>query len=106
MIGFNVPPCGPNSFRYIKGSRVPAAYLRGRRIHPAVQSMDESSTVRISNAFLTTSCTHARWKWRPCCSAIEPGDEVIMPAYTFVSTANAFVLHGAKVVFVDIRPDT
>ena len=37
---------------------------------------------------------------------IQPGDEIIMPSYTFVSTADAFVLRGAKVVFVDIRPDT
>lgn len=37
---------------------------------------------------------------------IQPGDEVIMPSYTFVSTANAFVLRGAKIVFVDVRPDT
>lgn len=37
---------------------------------------------------------------------IQPGDEVIMPSFTFVSTANAFVLRGAKIVFVDIRPDT
>lgn len=37
---------------------------------------------------------------------VKPGDEVIMPSYTFVSTANAFVLRGAKIVFVDIRPDT
>ena len=39
-------------------------------------------------------------------SDIQPGDEVIMPSYTFVSTADAFVLRGAKIVFVDIRPDT
>jgi len=37
---------------------------------------------------------------------IQPGDEVILPSYTFVSTANAFVLRGARPVFVDIRPDT
>ena len=37
---------------------------------------------------------------------IQPGDEVIMPSYTFVSTADAFVLRGARVKFVDIRPDT
>ena len=37
---------------------------------------------------------------------IQPGDEIIMPSYTFVSTADAFVLRGAKIVFVDIRPDT
>jgi dTDP-4-amino-4,6-dideoxygalactose transaminase len=54
---------------------------------------------------LTTSCTHAL----EMCAIlldIKSGDEVIMPSYTFVSTANAFVLRGAKIVFVDIRPDT
>jgi len=56
-------------------------------------------------ALLTTSCTHAL----EMCAIlldIQKGDEVIMPSYTFVSTANAFVLRGAKIVFVDIRPDT
>ena len=55
-------------------------------------------------ALLTTSCTHALEMAALLCR-IEPGDEVIMPSYTFVSTANAFVLRGAKIVFVDIRPD-
>ncbi|WP_028242285.1 dTDP-4-amino-4,6-dideoxygalactose transaminase [Pseudobutyrivibrio ruminis] len=54
---------------------------------------------------LTTSCTHATEMAALLCE-IQPGDEVIMPSYTFVSTADAFVLRGAKVVFVDIRPDT
>ena len=54
---------------------------------------------------LTTSCTHAL-EMAAFLSDIQPGDEVIMPAYTFVSTADAFVLRGAKIVFVDIRPDT
>ncbi|MFN4219963.1 MAG: dTDP-4-amino-4,6-dideoxygalactose transaminase, partial [bacterium] len=56
-------------------------------------------------ALLTPSCTHAL----EMCAIlldIKEGDEVIMPSYTFVSTANAFVLRGARVVFVDIRPDT
>lgn len=56
-------------------------------------------------ALLTTSCTHAL-EMAAILANIQPGDEVIMPAYTFVSTANAFVLRGAKIVFVDIRPDT
>lgn len=56
-------------------------------------------------ALLTTSCTHALELAAMICG-IEPGDEIIMPSYTFVSTANAFVLRGAKIVFVDIRPDT
>lgn len=54
---------------------------------------------------LTPSCTHAL-EMAALLSDIQSGDEVIMPSYTFVSTANAFVLRGAKIVFVDIRPDT
>lgn len=54
---------------------------------------------------LTTSCTHAL-EMAALLSDIRPGDEVIMPSYTFVSTADAFVMRGAEIVFVDIRPDT
>ncbi|RKP53196.1 dTDP-4-amino-4,6-dideoxygalactose transaminase [Cohnella endophytica] len=56
-------------------------------------------------ALITTSCTHAL-EMTAILADIQPGDEVIMPSFTFVSTANAFVLRGAKIVFVDIRPDT
>jgi dTDP-4-amino-4,6-dideoxygalactose transaminase len=56
-------------------------------------------------AFLTHSCTSAL-EMAALLAGIEPGDEVIMPSFTFVSTANAFVLRGAVPVFVDIRPDT
>jgi dTDP-4-amino-4,6-dideoxygalactose transaminase len=59
----------------------------------------------VKNVLLTTSCTHAT-EMAAMLAEIKPGDEVIMPAYTFVSTADAFVLRGAKVKFVDIRPDT
>ncbi len=54
---------------------------------------------------LTTSCTHAT-EMAALLADIKEGDEVIMPSYTFVSTADAFVLRGAVPVFVDIRPDT
>lgn len=57
------------------------------------------------HVMLTTSCTHAL-EMAAYLTEIQPGDEVIMPSYTFVSTADAFVLRGAKIVFVDIRPDT
>ena len=57
------------------------------------------------NVLLTTSCTHAL-EMAAFLADIQPGDEVIMPSYTFVSTADAFVLRGATCVFVDIRPDT
>jgi len=61
--------------------------------------------LKVDKVLLTTSCTHAL-EMAAILIGIKPGDEVIMPSYTFVSTANAFILHGAKVVFVDIRPDT
>ena len=56
-------------------------------------------------ALLTTSCTHAI-EMAALLADIQPGDEVIAPSFTFVSTANAFVLRGATVVFTDVRPDT
>ncbi|NDC23346.1 MAG: dTDP-4-amino-4,6-dideoxygalactose transaminase, partial [Proteobacteria bacterium] len=59
----------------------------------------------IKKALLTTSCTHALEMAAILCN-IRPGDEVIVPSYTFTSTVNAFVLRGARPVFCDIRPDT
>jgi len=59
----------------------------------------------VSKALLTTSCTHAL-EMAAILLDIQPGDEVIIPDFTFVSTVNAFVLRGARPVFVDIRPDT
>lgn len=61
--------------------------------------------LRCADALLTPSCTHSL-EMAALLLEISPGDEVIMPSYTFVSTANAFVLRGAQIVFVDIRPDT
>ncbi len=71
-----------------------------RRCH---QLLEES--LGVSRALLTTSCTHAL-EMAAILLNISPGDEVIVPAFTFVSTVNAFVLRGAKPVFCDIRPDT
>jgi len=58
-----------------------------------------------AKCLLTTSCTHAL-EMAAILINIKPGDEVILPSFTFVSSANPFVLRGAKIVFVDIRPDT
>ena len=58
-----------------------------------------------AGAYLTTSCTQAL-EMAALMSDLKPGDEVILPSYTFVSTAHAFALRGAQLVFVDIRPDT
>lgn len=60
---------------------------------------------RVKHVLLTTSCTHAL-EMAAYLTDIQPGDEVIMPSFTFCSTADAFVLRGAKIVFIDIRPDT
>jgi dTDP-4-amino-4,6-dideoxygalactose transaminase len=59
----------------------------------------------VKKCLMTTSCTHAL-EMAAILIDIQPGDEVIMPSFTFVSTANAFVLRGAKIVFIDLRPDT
>jgi dTDP-4-amino-4,6-dideoxygalactose transaminase len=61
--------------------------------------------IGVPKVLLTTSCTHAL-EMSAILLGIQPGDEVICPAFTFVSTINAFVLRGAKPVFIDVRPDT
>jgi dTDP-4-amino-4,6-dideoxygalactose transaminase len=62
-------------------------------------------TVGVQRALVTTSCTHAL-EMSALLLDLAPGDEVIVPAFTFVSTVNAFILRGAKAVFCDVRPDT
>lgn len=71
-----------------------------RRCHALLESV-----LGVPRALLTTSCTHAL-EMVGLLLDIGPGDEIIVPSYTFVSTANAFVLRGAKPVFADIREDT
>ncbi|MCA9416091.1 MAG: dTDP-4-amino-4,6-dideoxygalactose transaminase, partial [Candidatus Omnitrophica bacterium] len=63
------------------------------------------SELDVPKALLTTSCTHAL-EMSALLLDLQPGDEVILPSFTFVSTVNAFVLRGAKPIFIDIRPDT
>lgn len=63
------------------------------------------NNLKLGKVLLTTSCTHAL-EMCALLANIKPNDEVIMPSFTFSSTANAFVLRGAKIIFVDIRPDT
>lgn len=104
MIGFNVAPFVGKEFEYIKKAIENEKICGdGEFTHKCSDWMKEKFNV--NNVFLTTSCTSALEMSAILCD-IQPGDEVIMPAYTFVSTADAFVSRGAKVVFVDIRPDT
>lgn len=64
-----------------------------------------ATTLGVGTVLLTTSCTHAL-EMAALLLDVQPGDEVIIPSFTFVSTANAFVLRGARPVFIDIQPDT
>jgi len=74
---------------------------------PFTKSVEQILTKQlgIHAALLTTSCTHAL-ELAALLARLRPGDEVIVPSFTFVSTASAFMLHGAKPVFVDVRADT
>lgn len=78
-----------------------------RRAEKAIEStfVDEAATTEPPRALLTTSCTHAL-EMSALLLDIAPGDEVIVPSFTFVSTVNAFALRGARPIFADIRPDT
>lgn len=104
MIRFNVPPYTGKELDYIKIAVENQKICGDGEFTAKCNEWIENKT-KTKKALLTTSCTHAT-ELAAILSDIQPGDEVIMPAYTFVSTADAFVLRGAKVVFVDIRPDT
>ena len=104
MIHFNVPPHVGNEIEYMKDAIENNKICGDGEFTKKCNKWLEQQT-GTSKALLTTSCTHAT-ELAAILADIKPGDEVIMPSYTFVSTADAFVLRGAKVVFVDIRPDT
>ncbi|MDR2044032.1 MAG: dTDP-4-amino-4,6-dideoxygalactose transaminase [Clostridium sp.] len=103
MINFNVPPYTGNELKYIRKCVENQKICGDGEFTKKCSRWLEKATG--SNCLLTTSCTHAL-EMAALLSEIQPGDEVIMPSYTFVSTADAFVLRGAVPVFVDIRPDT
>lgn len=104
MIRFNVPPKTGNEHEYLAqamaGDKLSGDGPFGQRC----QAWFEES-LPANKALITPSCT-AALELAAMLIGIQPGDEIIMPSYTFVSTANAFVLRGARIVFVDIRPDT
>ncbi len=104
MIPFNIPPYTGKEIDYIKEAVASQKICGDGQFTKKCSAWMEERTGS-SKVLLTTSCTHAT-EMAAILSDIKPGDEVIMPSYTFVSTADAFVLRGAKAVFVDIRPDT
>lgn len=104
MIPFNAPPIVGSEVEYMQ-SAMASGKLCGdggftRRCQQWMEQHFGSKKV-----LLTPSCT-ASLEMAALLIDLQPGDEVIMPSYTFVSTANAFVLRGATIVFVDVRPDT
>lgn len=104
MINFNVPPFTGREQEYIKQAIDVRKICGDGQFTARCNEWIEEKT-GCKKALLTTSCTHAT-ELSALLADIGPGDEVIMPSYTFCSTADAFVLRGATVVFVDIRPDT
>ncbi|ATJ82663.1 dTDP-4-amino-4,6-dideoxygalactose transaminase [Halomonas beimenensis] len=104
MIPFNMPPSTGDEEQYIKQALKSNKLSGDGQFGKKCQAWFEAN-LPARKALLTPSCT-AALEMAAVLINIEPGDEVIMPSYTFVSTANAFVLRGAKIVFVDIRPDT
>ena len=104
MIRFNVPPYVGKETEYMKAAIDSHKICGDGEFTKRCNAWIEEHT-GTAKALLTTSGTQAL-EMAALLSDIQPGDEVILPSYTFVSTANAFVLRGAKLVFVDIRPDT
>ena len=104
MIPFNIPPCVGTEVETIKQAISNRKICGDGAFTKRCQRWIEDKT-GTNKALLTTSGTDALEMAALLCD-IRPGDEVILPSYTFSSTANAFVLFGAKLVFVDIRPDT
>jgi len=103
-IAFNRPTRTPKDDVYIREA-LAGGHLTGdgpftRRCHQLIEGL-----LGVPKALLTTSCTHAL-EMAAFLLNVQPGDEVIVPSFTFVSTVNAFVIRGARPIFADVRPDT
>ena len=103
-IPFNRVDLQGNEIKYINKS-VEKGHLSGDGYYTKKCSHILEKSLNVSKVLLTTSCTHAL-EMTAILADIQPGDEVIIPSFTFVSTVNAFVLRGATPIFVDIRSDT
>ena len=104
MINFNVPPCTGNEMKYIEQA-ISSHKICGDGSFTKMCNAWLEQRFAAKKVLLTTSGSTALDMAALLCG-LEPGDEVILPSFTFSSTANSFVLAGAKLVFVDIRPDT
>ena len=104
MISFNIPPCVGDELTYVKQAMDSHKICGDGQFTKKCNDWMEKR-FHAKKVLLTTSGSTALDMAALLCD-IKPGDEVILPSYTFSSTANAFVLAGARLVFVDIRPDT
>ena len=104
QIPFNRPTLVGSEFEYIRQS-IADGKISGDGIFTKKCHQFLEDALSIPKALLTTSCTHAL-EMSAILLNIQAGDEVIVPSFTFVTSVNAFVLRGAKPIFVDIRPDT
>ncbi|MCI9343857.1 MAG: dTDP-4-amino-4,6-dideoxygalactose transaminase [Lachnospiraceae bacterium] len=104
MLAFNEPTYSPKGMAYISEAILKYKRLNGDGVftEKCTKWFEEKYSTKV---LLTTSCTHAL-EMAALLSGMKENDEVIMPSFTFVSTANAFALRGAKIKFVDIRKDT
>jgi dTDP-4-amino-4,6-dideoxygalactose transaminase len=103
-VPFNRAAASGNELAYVRDS-VERGRISGNGPYTRKCESILSELMGGARVLLTTSCTHAL-EMAALLLEIEPGDEVIVPSFTFPSTANAFVLRGARPVFVDVRPDT
>jgi dTDP-4-amino-4,6-dideoxygalactose transaminase len=103
-IPFNRPCLSGNELRYA-AEAVASGHISGDGAFTLRCQAFFEQRLGVAKALLTTSCTHAL-EMAALLLDLAPGDEVIVPAFTFVSTVNAFVLRGARPIFVDVRPDT
>ena len=104
MIPFNKAPVTGKEVHYIAQAIKSGRLAGGGYFSRKCETWFENQ-LNTHKTLLTTSCTHAL-EMAAILIDVKPGDEIIMPSYTFVSTANAFVLRGAKIIFVDVRKDT
>lgn len=104
MIPFNIPLVTGKEISYIQQAIVNKKFC-GDGLFTKKCNQWLENNIKTKKALLTTSCTHAL-EMAAILANVQEGDEIIMPSFTFVTTANAFVLRGAKIVFVDIKPDT
>ena len=103
-IPFNRAANLPSSQEYLLDA-IHRGHISGDGYYTQLCQSFLEDTLGVVKALLTTSCTHAL-EMSAILLDVGPGDEVIIPSFTFVSVANAFVLRGARPVFADIKPDT